>query len=235
MAHLWGESVQSSEDCHPYNDTAQIHSLHEDPPYFCRRQPLDKQEFAYRFKEYNPDDSGRLYPSLTKRVVTASSGTCFKYFEQGRVFDASGNAVYSFFNTTHNLNMSLPLSTEGWSSTLYMYRGINPPDLDEDSSCGSRCKWIWAHRAYGPGLDNQTAWFQCPITISQVSENATDKQQIPDSVARVSAASIALEGRWTPINNGDFNILRANWQQAQFNAYKYVKRHRHLKSFIKED
>ena len=219
MAHSWGEGSQYGGLCEPYNSVADISNSKSNPPYFCRRT-LGQQEFAYRFKEYNPTDVGKTYPYFTERIITVSSGTCIQY----NVLDAqspptTSNCIgypgwnYSFFNSTYNSSLCIPFSSAGWSATIYIYNGTQPPGLDEDSSCGNRCKWIWAYRAWGPDLNDSPAIFQCPITVSEVSNTKMDAQQIPDSVARTAAASIALQGRWTGTEEDK------NWIQYQFNAF----------------
>ena len=78
MAHSWGEGSQYGGLCEPYNSVADISNSKSNPPYFCRRT-LGQQEFAYRFKEYNPTDVGKTYPYFTERIITVSSGTCIQY------------------------------------------------------------------------------------------------------------------------------------------------------------
>ena len=221
-AHSWGEISQSLRSCGPYNDIKDISNSKYDPPYYCRRTP-GQQEFAYRFKEYNPSDTEGSYPFFTNRIITVSSGTCFKYevpnaSQPGPPCIDSCARNYTFHNSTYTSSICIPIASDGWSATIYMYRGTATPVLDEANSCGDRCKWIWAFRTWGPDLEPQSppAIFQCPITVSEVSNTTMDAQQIPDSVARVAAASIALQGRWTGIETNK------NWTQYQFNAFKYV-------------
>lgn len=220
VAHSYGETTQSAGDCGLYEDIAQVYNSMDNPPYFCRRTP-GKQEFAYRFKEYNNEDSERRYPALTKRVITASSGVCFNYTENNHTLgpDLYNNMAaynYTFSNSTYTSTISIPISSEGWAATTYIYRGTALPHLAGVNSCGDRCMWIWAHRASIPGNDTST-FYQCPITISEVSNTTTDLQDIPDSVARVAAASIALQGRWAGSEN------KKIWTQYQFYAFKYVR------------
>ena len=232
VAHIYGEVAPAGKNCEPYKDIEQVYNSSNDPPYFCRRTP-GKQEFAYRFKEYNYHDSQRMYPFFTNRVITASSGVCFNYIELKHtlgpdLYNHMAAANYTFSNSTYNSSISIPVSSEGWTATTYIYRGTKPPHLAEVNSCGDRCMWIWAHRASVPGNDTST-FYQCPITISEVSNTTTDLQDVPNSVARVAAASIALQGRWTgPLEN-------KIWTQYQFYAVKYVKAFNSLKSRVKGD
>ena len=220
IAHSYGEISQSDRSCSLYEDIAQVYNSTDNPPYFCRRT-AGKQEFAYRFKEYNNQDSERRYPSLTKRVITASSGMCLKYTSHNHTLglDLYNNKAaynYTFFNSTYNSTISIPITSEGWAATIYIYRGTALPHLATVNSCGARCIWIWAHRSTVPGSETST-FYQCPITISEVSNITTDLQAISDSIPRVAAASIALQGRWTGPEN------KKIWTQYQFYAFKYVK------------
>lgn len=220
LAHSYGEVARRAEECGRYQDIGQVYNSTDNPLYFCRRTP-GKQEFAYRFKEYNQMDRERRYPSLTERVITASSGACLRYTKLHRtlgrdLYDNMAANNYTFSNSTYTSTISIPISSDGWAATTYIYRGPALPHLTVENSCGDRCMWIWAHRTSVPGNDTST-FFQCPITISKVSNATTDLQDVPDSVARVAAASIALQGRWAgPLEN-------KIWTQYQFHAFKYVK------------
>ena len=217
-AHSWGEISQSLESCGPYNDITDISNSKYDPPYYCRRTS-EPQEFAYRFKEYNPSDTEETYPFFTDRIITVSSGTCFKYEVPNA--DLPGTQCidpqarnYTFQNSTYTSSICIPIASDGWAATIYMYLGTKTPVYDEANRCGDRCMWIWAFRTWGPEIGPQSppAIFQCPITVNEVSNATMDAQQIPDAVARVAAASIALQGRWT---GPETNKI---WTQYQFNA-----------------
>ena len=217
-AHSWGESYLNSEPCYPYKDTADIVNIKHNPPYFCRRSS-GQQEFAYRFKEYNPEDREKTYPFLTNRVLTVSPGSCNKYTMTSTnppmncTISNEAGFVHLYSNSTsQQTSFCVPLSSEGCSATVYIYGGLKSPDLDEDYSCGNRSKWIWAFRAPDPGSPDPTVIFECPITVSQVSNAFADAQQIPNAVARVAAASIGLNGRWSG------NISDRIWTQYSFNS-----------------
>lgn len=197
LAHSWGQSIKA-QPCGKYEDIAEVYESHNNPFYFCRRTK-GKQEFAYRFKEYNNHDLEGTYPYFTNRVITASSGVCFQYtvLDTTRNYLDHGNQYsdFSFSNSTYTSSISIPTLNEGWSATVYVYRGPDLPQITKVNSCGDRCLWIWAHRTSVPD-NNTSTFFQCPITISEVSNATTPPHSIPDSVARVAAASIALQGRW---------------------------------------
>lgn len=46
---------------------------------YYRRLPFDKQEFAYRFNEYNINDTQKSYPHFTNRIITKWSNAYFSY------------------------------------------------------------------------------------------------------------------------------------------------------------
>lgn len=186
MAHSWGVISQSLESCGPYNDNTDILNSKYDPPYYCRRTP-GQQEFAYRFKEYNPSDTEETYPFFTDRIITVSSGTCFKYEVPNanlpgtqRIDSSAWN--YTFHNSTYISSVCISIASGGWSATIYIYRGTETPVLHEANSCGNRCKWIWAFRTWGPNLEpqNPPAISQRPITVGEVSSTRIDAQRIPD-------------------------------------------------------
>lgn len=219
LAHTYGEVARGG--CELYEDIAQVYKSSNNPPYFCR-QTSGKHEFAFRFQEYNHDDRARMYPARTNRVITASSGECFQYTAHNHtlapdLYDKMSAYNYPFYNSTYNSSISIPISSDGWSATTYIYRGKKLPHLAEANSCGDRCMWLWAHRTSVPDNDKST-FFQCPITISRVRNATTDEQDVPDWIARVAAVSIALQGRWSGPEHDKI------WTQYQFYAWKYVKR-----------
>ena len=217
LAHSWGLNTKS-QPCEEYENIAQVYRSRSNPRYFCRRT-AGKQEFAYRFREYNVNDVERIYPYFTNRLITASSGVCLEYtaLSNSTVYDKmDGNQPstnFTYSNSTYTSTISIPGSSEGWSATVYLYPGPDLPQFTEVNSCGDRCLWIWAHRTSIPG-NNASIFFQCPITISEVSNATTDLHDIPDSVARTAAASIALSGRWTG------TIENQIWKQYQYMAWK---------------
>ena len=82
IVHLYGEyafgSLSESNDCEKYTTIEDILRSRTNPKYYCRRTS-GRQEFAYRFLEYNPKDDQRTYPFLTNRTITASAGPCYSY------------------------------------------------------------------------------------------------------------------------------------------------------------
>ena len=88
LAHAYGDGFFDI-DVGYYNTTDDIINSKYEYQYFVRSTPEDftankplwptPPEFAYRFNEYNPTDSRRVYASHSNRIITASSGECFEY------------------------------------------------------------------------------------------------------------------------------------------------------------
>ncbi|KAL9063918.1 MAG: hypothetical protein Q9161_009196 [Pseudevernia consocians] len=72
-AHSYGELIRG-ETCCPYNTTADIFSANQSCQYFCS---ADRQEFAYRFNEYNPLDTTSSYPTYSAQIPIPNSAGAF--------------------------------------------------------------------------------------------------------------------------------------------------------------
>ena len=209
--------MSASSPCGNYTDLSEVIDSPFDYRYFCRRD-LDDQQFAYRFKEYHPDDAQRAYPYFTNRTITASSGPCFVYGQTKRHYfnpDKGKMAMwyYEFSNGTSSGNLTIPVQYEALSGTTYHYRGIVPPQNATTYDCGPRCIWMYAHMnpevsLPTDGADPNSVFYLCPITVSEVANATHPAHQVLDSVARLAAASIALQGRVQ-----DAPYL---WEQYQF-------------------
>ena len=196
-AHAYGQLALNSE-CGKYEEIGDVVNDKLNFGYFCRKLP-NRRQFAFRFKEYNYDDHADAYPRLTNRTVTASSGKCFEYrmVNETNGRDASNlkdAKVFTYTNGTFTGNISIPTQKLGREGTTYIYRGIKVPKFDTTYSCGPRCMRMWAFK--NPGPNDGDVFYECPITISDVSNTWDDSQVLSNDVAREAAVSIALEGRW---------------------------------------
>jgi hypothetical protein len=210
-AHAYGELALST-DCGPYNETSDILNSRYDYRYYCRRTS-GRQEFAYRYSEYNPKYVQETYSRFTNRIITSSAGPCYEYSEVGFSpgLDTNGNLAainYEFTNGTFNGNITILMANGALSGTTYIYRGIDIPERATDVSCGPRWTWMWAHKSVGSG--EESAFYECPITISPVSNTTTDAQTISDGIARLAASAIGLHGRSALAEGDEF------WTQFQF-------------------
>lgn len=214
LAHAYGDLSRSSPCC-PYSTIEDILNSKKGTSecrYYCSTD-RNKQQFAYRFHEYNPDDKSRTYPHLTERIVTASSGECQNYsIRLSPKPTENGNLRYEYYINSDTIegNMTIPVSLNADDATTYVYRGIHIPQKAALQRCGSRCMTVWAHRSRGHGEDPQI--YACPITVENVTNVDIDSQNISDEIAILAATSIALSGR----RNSD---KHENWNQYQLYTY----------------
>ncbi|MCJ1344262.1 hypothetical protein MMC31_002465 [Peltigera leucophlebia] len=210
LAHAYGE-YGSDLEWGNYTELAEVLNSTIDYPYYRRLTP-DKREFAYRFNEYNFDDKQKSYPHFTNRTITIWPDACFSYdvTNTAIVQDINGDGQglkLSFENKTFNSSINIPNSALGSLSTTYIYRGIKPPeDNHSEAACGDRCIRIWAYT-------NGKSLAACQIHVSAVSNATQDEHNVPNNVARIAAASIALQGRYH--DNGRDKV----YTQFQFYAY----------------
>ena len=216
-AHSNGE-LAAADECGSYNTTADILSSKKDYTYFCRRTP-GRQEFAYRFSEYNPRDEQKTFPHFTNRTITASSGPCIIYSQVNNVLGPDINGLmsawnYTFTNGSYTSNIMIPVNREAWNGTTYVFRGVRIPQEADAWSCGPRCMWMWAHKSPGAGED--PLFYQCPITVSHVRNVMDPRHDLADGLARVAASSIGLQGRYVNMSS---HLI---WTQYQSYPYGSV-------------
>ena len=214
LAHNYGEQVRGTE-CLPYEDISDVLNSGQNPPYFCRRTP-NNQEFAYRFLEYNPEDTQKAYPAFTNWTITASAGRCNHYSQVGSpvlVDDINGyraalNYTFKNENGSYTSSIQIPLANSAFMSTTYIYRGIHIPQKAETHRCGLRCISMWAYLSEkGTG----GSFFECPITISTVNNTSPDSvHAVSNDLALIAAASIGPQSR-----NSDHDGV-SRWTQYQF-------------------
>ena len=211
LAHAYGDLSLVSE-CGPYTEVSDVLKYKNNYGYYCKRT-RHQQEFAYRFSEYNPTDIQKVYPRLTNRTITASSGGCLEYSTVGGSTTlGNGDLVYKYKNDTYNGNITIPGQSVAIDGTTWIYRDTKTPQKADNYACGPRCIKIWAHKARGHG-ENST-FYECPVTVNHVSNPIYDEQDVPDDVARLAAASIALQGR----PSGSVNNVNV-WTQYQLYAF----------------
>ena len=177
------------------------------PLTWCK-QAENQQESTFRFTEINPVDPVRIYPHLTNRTITASSGTCFKYdidMNSGvPTKDLNGNLAavdWKYSNGTMNGSITIPTAMSAYDSTTYVYNGTKIPQEDIESSCGPQCVWMWAFKANSTLAADQgqnMAVYQCPITVGPVKNATQESHMIDDGMAKLAASAIALQGRNAP-------------------------------------
>lgn len=222
LAHAYGRTPYISSRG-SYDQIQDIEKSKDYNGYFCRTTP---GECAYRFVEYNPNDTQRNYPFLTDRVITASTGQCYTYWETEKVTPAKDTSgvmdawKFKISNGSVHDTIIIPQQNGGLDATTYIYRGYHAPPQAKAKNvrCGRRCIWMWAHK--NPGDGENSTFYQCPITISNVySTNGHPTgptQVVPDEVAYYAASSIALQGRLVVNPHTKENI----WTQFQFFPFR---------------
>lgn len=227
LAHNHGQSSMSS-DCGLYFDskfeTSKVYKDKDKYQYYCNRN-LGQQQFAYRFLEFNPKDKERTYPWLTDRVITTSSGKCTVYNET----DSERGDRQQKYNITstdgsETDTIDIPFAVEQMRATTWIYRGKLEPAKAKDQQCGRRCINVWAHR--NAGMGEPSTFYKCPITVGEVSNAKNDAQKVPDDIAYLAGASIAVNGRARIAN-----VKQLDWTQYQFSPFGYVVPRFRLASF----
>ena len=212
-AHSYGELIRGQKCC-PYNTTADIFSARQSCPYFCS---ADKQQFAYRFKEYDPLDDASAHPYLSNRLIISKVEAHYEYhvdLGKSPLTDSpdgkQDTRFYSFHNNTYSGQIPIPNSASGVNSSTYVYNGTQIPQRATLVDCGPRCLTIYTLRlgTAPPGGILPATMFGCDISVSEVSNITAPWQEYPDDMARLAIASIALTGR---------NSTRPgmSWQQYQ--------------------
>ena len=205
QAHLYGELASGSQRSN-YEDISEVLSSDENPLVWYK-QIENQQEYTFRFSEINPQDPLRVYPRITNRIITVSSGQCYQYNitagSNRPALDLNGDkaaVTWAYSNGTVNGSVTIPTEMSAFDSTTYIYNGTQIPQNETESSCGPRCMWMWAFKALGTfpiDQDQPMALFQCPITVSPVSNVTEDTQIVSDGMAKLAASAIGLQGRFT--------------------------------------
>lgn len=206
LAHSYGEVTQGPDatsrfDCGYFSTMDDVIHSKYNYPYYCRRNTT-VQEFAYLYKEYNPDDRQKIYPRFTERVIKASSGSCNEYSEigsrQATVGDDFPNTIsalnFTYTNGQRNGTIVIPTSALGHEGTTYIYLGPRPPAEATTYGSGPRGIVMWVYR--NPGINQEPRFFECPVTVEVVTNVRNPAHNISDSTAREAAASIALQGQF---------------------------------------
>ena len=199
VAHTYGE-MNLVANYRTYNEIADVLNSEHDYQYYWR-QTRNQQQLAYRFNEYNPDDTQKVYPFLTNRTITAESNKCYAYHETGT--DNKEPQTFTYSNGIVNGSITIPNEYLGREGTTYIYRAFHDPTHATAYGCGDRCIWMWAYKNPS-GSPEPSAFYQCSVNISQVNNASQPEHFVPNDVAKIAAASIALQGRYSgPVGNVD--------------------------------
>ena len=122
---------------------------------------------------------------------------------------------FTYSNNATTGSILIPTSALGNEGTTYIYRGVQMPPNTTIAANGPRGLSIWAYR--NKGKDQGPLFYECPVSISTVTNVKDPIHNITDDVAREAVASIALQGQFHgPIGAEDYT-------QWQWYASGYVK------------
>ena len=194
IAHSFGEMILMFTGT-AYSEVDDI--LHDKtmPRYFHREIP-DQQQVAYRFNEYNLNDTQKIYPRLTNRTIYAEAKNCITY----DIISADGNDPQTLTypdDTGANATIMIPQDFLGREGTTYIYRGFHDPPDAELQSCGERCLSMWVYKnssGFPKSSPEPTALYKCPVNISDVNNASRPEHHIPNQVVKMAVAAIALRG-----------------------------------------
>ena len=168
--------------------------------------------------EYNLNDDFGSFPHLTDRIIKASTGTCYQYSVGiPTTIDSTDGIqaefVMPFYNATFNGSLPIPRPDAAFDATTYIWNGTLAPQNETVQTCGPRCVYLYAFQSQGIQTKRPNTMFQCPITIGEVTSSSPlqDAHKVPDDIARLAAASIALVGRYTNPKGSDGKV----WTQYQ--------------------
>ena len=218
VAHTYGEDIRSQTRC-TFSTTADLLANSTQNCYYFSN--LNDPSFAYQYRQFNPQDQSKSYPFLAPRLITTSSDQCTQFFvnepASGWVSGTDGpQSIWEvhYYNETYNGTLRVPRELSAFDSTTYVWDDDLTPQNSSKQACGPRCVWLYAVREHRPGQARPVVVFQCAITISKVfSEGSSPEMALPDPLARLAAASIALSGRYAntpPPGPG------TTWRQAQY-------------------
>ena len=190
-AHLYGDMSRTAEEG-SYDDISDV--LQSEHNYLLyHRTESYHQQVAYRFKEYNQKDTQRLYPFFTNRTFIAESANCSTYDEISAHDNNPTNFTISKTGSTDKQWIVIPDVYLNPNGTTYIYQGFHDPVHAPWFSCGDRCVKMWAYK--NPPRQNATAFYECSVAISIVANASEPQHAIPDDMAKLAAAAIALGGQ----------------------------------------
>ncbi|ERF68528.1 hypothetical protein EPUS_05667 [Endocarpon pusillum Z07020] len=209
VAHTYGEMILASRLNSTYTNITEVLESKQAHQYY-HRKIRNQQQVTYRFKEYNPKDVRKVYPYFTDRYITAEARNCITYHETGRDNKDPQNFTYTNANDAKDTGtITIPKHSLGREGTTYIYRGFHDPTVADQQSCGPRRLWMWAYKnpsghPKNPSGDPKappepSAFYKCPVNISEVinADPNQPKHFVPDEVAKMAAASIAMQGQYS--------------------------------------
>lgn len=125
LAHAYGEMALATRCC-DFTEPGGVITSQNDCRYYCDRT-RHQQKFAYRFNEYNQNDTSKAFPRFTDRTITASSGNCYNYTQKSPPTSIpSGFLRYEFYNATFDSHIDIPSQLDAGLGTTYVYQALIP-------------------------------------------------------------------------------------------------------------
>ena len=137
VAHACGE-MNLAVESRLYNNIKEV--LESKWNYQCYwRQTRYQQQLAHRFREYNLDDTRKVYPYLTDRYITAESVDCVIYDVTHAYGKDPQTFTHSSKDKTINGTIAIPQEYVGNEGTTYIYRGFHHSTAASIYKCCDRC------------------------------------------------------------------------------------------------
>lgn len=165
--------------------------------YFGSRDGSDVR-YQYVFLEWNPDvlNEEGLAPGVDpedallvtvyshRKINVTASCEAFVVSQGGNGWAKDGVITILLNGDGDKDNVTTPIR-RGVDTTQYWVE-----DAKDTAGCGDGCAYVRAFES-----STIKPWFyECNVTVGRVSEAATEDQQISDTVRRIAAQAIALQG-----------------------------------------
>ena len=141
----------------------------------------DLRTFYHNFLNHNPDDPFIKLPS-DRRISATTDCVMFN------VLSGDGQFPETISVEMDDLTKSVELPAQPFGNTIYF------TNFDDD--CGPRCAQISVYKPQraGNAEESDPSYFECTVEVSRVGNATQDFEQVSDEVAKIAAASAALDG-----------------------------------------
>ena len=162
-------------------------------------------------------DSKNSYLQYVFQETTADSTSTMGYFYSNRSIVATSNCiVYKVGDNLTDSSTSFHIEKDGELRTQkFASIALNSTTYLTSSNgldCGPRCANVCAFE----NSDSKSWYYECNITVSEVS-NATHKdQRVSDSTAKMASGAIALQGYQAQIQGSQYQRFPSQSYYGQF-------------------
>lgn len=162
-------------------------------------------------------DSKSSYLQYVFQETTADSTSSMGYFYSNRSILATSECmVYKVVDNLNGTSQSFQIDKDGElqtqnfssiapKSTTYL---TSPNELD----CGPRCANVCAFENSG----SKGWYYECNITISEVSNATYEQQRVSDATAKMAAGAIALQGYQAQIQDSQYQRYPADASYGEY-------------------